>query len=300
MSKFGYVAIIGKPNAGKSTLLNAILGEQLSIVTSKPETTRRNVVGIYSSETTQAVFLDTPGIVPRPKFELHRQMLGYIHQAIEEADVVLVIVDITESLKTLQSVLSDDFRRVVKESKKPCILVVNKMDVLEDKAVAIPKILELMKLDIFVDNVAISAQYNKFLGELLKVIDQHLPEGEFVYDADQLSTQPELFFVAEYIREQCFTLFREEIPYSTEVKILQYTEREKGKWKISAQIIVDRAAQKGIMIGSKGASLKELGTRARARIEEHLGMPVFLELQVVVKNEWRDKQDYLRDLGYEI
>ncbi len=300
MSKFGYVAIIGKPNAGKSTLLNAVLGEQLSIVTSKPETTRRSVIGIYSSETTQAVFLDTPGIVPRPKFELHRQMLGYIHQAIEEADVLLVIVDVTESMKSLQAVLSVEFRKDVKESGKPCILVLNKMDLLEDKTTAMPKILELMKMDIFVDNVAISAQYNKFIAELLRVLEQHLPEDEFQYDPEQLSTQPELFFAAEYIREQCFALFREEIPYSTEVKIVKFEEREKGKWMISAQIVVDRQAQKGIIIGSKGQSLKELGVRARARIEEHLGRSIFLELQVVVKSEWRDNQDQLRDLGYEI
>ncbi len=300
MTKFGYVAIIGKPNAGKSTLLNALLGEQLSVVTYKPETTRRSVVGIYSTEQMQAVFLDTPGIVPRPKFELHRQMLGYIHQGIEEADVILVIVDVSDSMKNILDILSPEFRRDVIESAKPCILVLNKMDVLEDKATAIPMIQELMKTGMFKDNVAISARYNKFVSELLRVLEEHLPEGEFQYDPEQLSTQPELFFVAEYIREQCFLLFREEIPYSTEVKIERFEEREKGKWNIGAQIIVDRPAQKGIIIGAKGQSLKELGTRARARIEEHLGVSIYLELQVVVKSEWRDHEGQLRDLGYEM
>ncbi|MFM8178926.1 MAG: GTPase, partial [Candidatus Kapaibacterium sp.] len=140
MTRFGYVAIIGKPNAGKSTLLNSLLGEQLSIVTSKPETTRRSVVGIYTDESMQAVFLDTPGIVPRPKFELHRQMIGFIHQAVQEADAILVIVDITESMRTLMDVLTPELRNDIKDSGKPCILVVNKMDVLEEKAVALPKI----------------------------------------------------------------------------------------------------------------------------------------------------------------
>ncbi|MFM7773915.1 MAG: GTPase Era, partial [Candidatus Kapaibacterium sp.] len=299
MTRFGYVAIIGKPNAGKSTLLNSLLGEQLSIVTSKPETTRRSVVGIYTDESMQAVFLDTPGIVPRPKFELHRQMIGFIHQAVQEADAILVIVDITESMRTLMDVLTPELRNDIKDSGKPCILVVNKMDVLEEKAVALPKILELMKTGLFVDNVAISARYNKFVDELVKVLATHLPEGEFGYDPEQLSTQPEIFFVAEYVREQCFEMFRDEIPYSTEVRVMKYEERTKGKVFIQAEVVVDRTAQRGIIIGSKGASLKELGSRARTRIEEHLGVGVFLELHVRVKADWRDSERDLREFGYE-
>ncbi|MFM8569499.1 MAG: GTPase Era [Candidatus Kapaibacterium sp.] len=299
MTRFGYVAIIGKPNAGKSTLLNSLLGEQLSIVTSKPETTRRSVVGIYTDESMQAVFLDTPGIVPRPKFELHRQMIGFIHQAVQEADAILVIVDITESMRTLMDVLTPELRNDIKDSGKPCILVVNKMDVLEEKAVALPKILELMKTGLFVDNVAISARYNKFVDELVKVLATHLPEGEFGYDPEQLSTQPEFFFVAEYVREQCFEMFRDEIPYSTEVRVMKYEERTKGKVFIQAEVVVDRTAQRGIIIGSKGASLKELGSRARTRIEEHLGVGVFLELHVRVKADWRDSERDLREFGYE-
>ncbi|MFN9777379.1 MAG: GTPase Era [Candidatus Kapaibacterium sp.] len=299
MSRFGYVAIIGKPNAGKSTLLNALLGEQLSIVTSKPETTRRSVVGIFTNETMQAVFLDTPGVVPRPKFELHRQMIGFIHQAVQEADVILVIVDITESMRTLMDVLTEQLRNDIRDSGKPCILVVNKMDVLDDKTIALPKILELMKTGLFKENVAISAKYNKFVEELVRVIDANLPEGEFAYDPEQLSTQPEIFFVAEYVREQCFELFREEIPYSTEVRVTKFEERTKGKYFIQAEVVVDRTAQRAIVIGSKGASLKELGSRARARIEEHLGVGVFLELHVRVKSDWRDSERDLREFGYE-
>ncbi|MFM8179956.1 MAG: GTPase Era, partial [Candidatus Kapaibacterium sp.] len=190
-------------------------------------------------------------------------------------------------------------RNDIKDSGKPCILVVNKMDVLEEKAVALPKILELMKTGLFVDNVAISARYNKFVDELVKVLATHLPEGEFGYDPEQLSTQPEIFFVAEYVREQCFEMFRDEIPYSTEVRVMKYEERTKGKVFIQAEVVVDRTAQRGIIIGSKGASLKELGSRARTRIEEHLGVGVFLELHVRVKADWRDSERDLREFGYE-
>lgn len=298
MKRFGYVAIVGKPNAGKSTLLNAILGERLSIVTAKPETTRRSVLGIFSTPNSQMIFLDTPGIVPRPKFELHRQMLGYIHQAIEEASVILVLVDITEDKRSIMQILDDEILKQVKQSGKPVLLVINKMDKLEEKAAALPIIVELMQTGIFTDNVAISALRNKFLNEMLVVIERLLPAGEFMYDPELLSTQPQRFFIAEYIREQVFRLFRDEIPYSTEINIIAFEEREKGKWYISAEIVVDRQAQKGIIIGSKGQALKELGERARTRIEEHLSMGVFLELFVKVREEWRDNERVLREMGY--
>ncbi|MBL7997578.1 MAG: GTPase Era [Candidatus Kapabacteria bacterium] len=300
MTRFGYIAIVGKPNAGKSTLLNAILGERLSIVTPKPETTRRSVLGIYSTLTAQMVFLDTPGIVPRPKFELHRQMIGYIHQAIEEANVVIVLVDVTDPLKSILQMLDDPTILEVRKSGKPVILVINKMDRLEEKAAALPIITKLLESGIFKDNIAISAKNNKFIGDLLRLIESHLPEGEFMHDAEMLSTQPQLFFVSEFIREQVFALFRDEIPYSTEVKVIKYSEREKRKWMISAEIIVDRMSQKGILIGAKGQSLREVGSQARARIEEHLGVEVFLELFVKVREEWRDNERELRDLGYQI
>ena len=298
-TKFGYVAIIGKPNAGKSTLLNSILGEKLSIVTSKPETTRRSVLGIYSDADTQMVFLDTPGIVPRPKFELHRQMLSYIHHALQEANVVLFIVDITDPIRSIKNILSHELCNEIRNNTVKTILVVNKMDALEVKASALPKITELIETGLFADNVAISALNNKFITELINVIKKHLPEGSFVYDAEQLSTQPQYFFVSEFIREQVFTLFKDEIPYSIEVKVVQFEERENSKWYINAEIIVDRQSQKGIIIGSKGQALKEIGSRSRLRIEEHLGKEVFLEIFVKVREEWRDSERQLHDLGYE-
>jgi GTPase len=298
-TRFGYVAIVGKPNAGKSTLLNAILGEKLSIVTPKPETTRRSVLGIYSNETAQMIFLDTPGIVPRPKFELHRQMIGYIHQAVEEANAIVVLIDITDGKQRIMEVLNDQVISEIQKSGKPVLLVVNKMDKLEDKAVALPIIADLMQTGIFVDTIAISAKNNKFIGEMLELLQKHLPQGVFMYDPEQLSTQPQRFFVSEFIREQVFLQFRDEIPYSTEVIIVQFEERERKKWHIAADIIVDRSSQKGILIGAKGQSLKQVGERARVRIEEHLGIQVFLTLFVKVREEWRDSDRELRDLGYE-
>lgn len=298
-TRFGYVAIVGKPNAGKSTLLNAILGEKLSIVTPKPETTRRSVLGIYSNETAQMIFLDTPGIVPRPKFELHRQMIGYIHQAVEEANAIVILIDITDGKQRIMEMLNDQVITEIQKSGKPVLLVVNKMDKLEDKAVALPIIAELMQTGVFTDTIAISAKNNKFIGEMLELLEKHLPNGVFMYDPEQLSTQPQRFFVSEFIREQVFLQFRDEIPYSTEVVIVQFEERERKKWHIAADIIVDRSSQKGILIGAKGQSLKQVGERARIRIEEHLGIQVFLTLFVKVREEWRDSDRELRDLGYE-
>jgi len=296
--KFGYVAIVGKPNAGKSTLMNAIIGEKLSIVTAKPETTRRCVLGIHSDEHAQMIFLDTPGIVPRPKFELHRQMISYIHQAIEEASVIVMLIDITDGMKSIMQMLNDQVVLEAQKSGKPMLLVINKMDKLEEKASALPIIIDLMKTGMFIDNVAISALREKFIKDLLLLINKHLPAGEFMYDPEMISTQPQKFFVSEFIREQVFKQFKEEIPYSTEVHIIKFTERDHKKWFISAEIVVDRQSQKGILIGGKGQSLKQIGERARTSIEEHLGTPVFLELFIKVREEWRDSERMLRDMGY--
>lgn len=298
MTKCGYVAIVGKPNAGKSTLLNTILGEQLSIVTAKPETTRRSVLGIHTTNNSQMIFLDTPGIVPRPKFELHRQMMSFIHQAIEEASVVVVLIDISESKESVLKILSPEIVKELKESNKPIVLAVNKMDKLENKADALPIIQELMNLQLFKETVALSARRNKFVDELITVIEKLLPEDEFMYDPEMLSTQPQRFFVTEFIREQVFKMFKEEIPYSTEVVLVKFEERTNGKWFIAADIVVDRDSQKGIIVGSKAAALKELGEWARKKIEEHLGVGVFLQLFVKVRSEWRDSERMLRDMGY--
>lgn len=300
MKRAGFVAILGKPNAGKSTLLNALIGEPLAIVSPKPETTRRPVVGILTQENVQIVFLDTPGIVKQPKFELHRQMIAEIHQAIADADVIVVLLDASGGMSELDSLLAEPIMEDVRASRKPTILVLTKMDLLEEKAAALPVIERAMQTGLFTDNVAISALKGKFLDELISVIAEHLPESEFFYDADQLSTQQERFFVAEYIREQVYRYCQKEIPYSVEVVVTRFDERESGPWYIAAELIVERQSQKKILIGSGGQMIKRIGESARRRIEAHLGVAVYLDLFVKVREHWRNDPTYLRSFGYRV
>lgn len=300
MRRAGFVAILGKPNAGKSTLLNALVGEPLAIVSPKPETTRRPVVGILTRDDAQMVFLDTPGIVEHPKFELHRQMLAEIHQAIEDADVLLVLLDPTGGIAEAERLLAEPIMEDVRSSGKPAILVLTKMDALEEKTAALPIIEHAMQSGLFRTSVAVSALKGKFLDELVRVIVEHLPEGEFLYDPDELSTQQERFFVAEFIREQVYRHCQQEIPYSVEVVVTDFDERTDGPWYIAAELIVERHSQKKILIGAGGSMIKRIGEGARKRIEAHLGVPVYLDLYVKVREHWRNDPTYLRSFGYRV
>ncbi|MCS6999592.1 MAG: GTPase Era [Bacteroidota bacterium] len=300
MKRAGFVAILGKPNAGKSTLLNALIGEPLAIVSPKPETTRRPVVGILTTDHAQMVFLDTPGIVEHPKFELHHQMLTEIRQAIEDADVLLVLLDATGGIPEAERLLAEPILEDVRSSGKPAILVLTKMDALEEKAAALPLIEYAMASGLFVTSVAISALKGKFLDELVKVITEHLPESEFLYDPEQLSTQQERFFVAEYVREQVYRFCHHEIPYAVEVIVTDFDEREDAPWYIAAELIVERHSQKKILIGHGGSMIKRIGEAARKRIEAHLGVPVYLDLYVKVRERWRNNPTYLRAFGYPV
>jgi len=300
MKRAGFVALLGKPNAGKSTLLNALIGEPLSIVSPKPETTRRPVVGILTKGDAQLVFLDTPGIVHHPKFELHRQMLIEIRQAIEDADVLLVLLDATGGMAEAESLLQEPVMEDVRASGKPVILVLTKMDAVEEKPSVLPIIERMMTTGIFRTNVAVSALKGKFLDELIAVIIEHLPESEFFYDPEQLSTQQERFFVAEYIREQVYRHCQQEIPYSVEVVVTDFDERPDGPWYIAAELVVERHSQKKILIGSGGSMIKRIGEHARKRIEAHLGVPVYLDLYVKVREHWRNDPTYLRSFGYHV
>lgn len=292
----GCVAIIGRPNVGKSTLMNAIVGAKLSIVTPKPQTTRKNVLGIYTEGNVQMIFLDTPGVLA-PRYELQRSMMENVRTSLAAADAILVIVDATQDKRT-GSFLTKEFRDALNSTGKPVFIAINKMDALEDKKVGLLMMDEFRKMGIFREMFAVSALYNKFVTDMLKVIAGYLPEDEFGYDPEQLSDSPERFFVAELIRETVFTSFTEEIPYSAEVSITEFHEREAGKWYIAADIIVERDSQKPIIIGKGGAKIKEIGAAARTKIEEHLGRPVFLELFVKVREHWRDRKGMLRGLGY--
>jgi len=296
MPKVGYVAIVGKPNVGKSTLMNAIVGAKLSIVTPKPQTTRKNVLGIYTTDDIQIVFLDTPGALV-PRYEMQRSMMDYVHKSIEEADVIIVLADATHGLHALHY-LTEEFMEILKESNKPILLAINKTDALIDRNAVLPLILEFQKLNLFKEFLPISALKKKFVDELVKTITEYLPESEFLYDQDFLSDQPERFFVAEIIRETIFMEYGQEIPYSCEVNITEFLEREEGKWFIGAEIIIERNTQKGIIIGAKGQKIKEVGQRARYKIEKHLEKPVFLELFVKVRDNWRNNKTLLKSFGY--
>ncbi|MEJ5287309.1 MAG: GTPase Era [Bacteroidota bacterium] len=294
--KCGYISLIGVPNVGKSTLLNALVGTKLSIVTPKPQTTRKRVVGVRTDEDSQMIFLDTPGIID-PKYELHRVMMQYVEFAIAEADLIGFMIDVSTQ-KDPKDVIKDEVEEKLQLTTKPMILILNKIDLLENTKLVLPVIEEYNKLNLFKEFVPISATKLAGLDELIKVFKQYLPEGEFLYDEEILSTQNERFFVAEQIREKLFTMYKDEIPYSTEVQIVEFKEREKGKWYISAEIIVEKETQKPIILGAGGSRIKKLGEVARKEIEIHLGVPIYLELFVKVRKNWRNNKNMLKYFGY--
>ena len=295
----GYVTIIGEPNVGKSTLLNGLLNRKLSIVTSKPQTTRHTVLGILSTSGYQIIFLDTPGII-KPKYLLQHVMMGYASTAIEDADLLLFMIDATKpgisDGKSAGSIGVETVQRFG-EAKKPVFLVINKVD-LVDKGALLPIIDSFSRTIPFKEIFPISALQHDGTNELLAAIVQQLPEHPPFYPLDVISEQSERFFVSEIIREKIFEKYEQEIPYSTTVDIVEFKEREGGKWFISADIYVERDSQKGILIGTRGAALKEIGSRARKDIEDFLQHPVFLELHVKMRANWREDERWLARLGY--
>lgn len=289
----GYVAIVGEPNVGKSTLMNALLDQKLSIVTSRPQTTRQRVLGILSTDEAQVIFLDTPGLL-KPRYLLHKKMIQSAGLALQDSDVVLVLTEVAlgDSLpEPVESALAQVLGR------KKTILVLNKVDTIHRDEV-LPLIEGFSKRGLFNDIVPVSALRRENLDELLRTILKDLPVHPPFYPSDIVSEQPERFFAAELVREKIFETFREEIPYSTAVEIVEFKEREQGKTYVSADIIVERDSQKGILIGKRGAALKDIGMRARKDIEEFIGRAVYLELRVKVRERWREDEGWLRRLGY--
>lgn len=288
----GYVAIVGRPNVGKSTLLNNLLHYKLSIVTDKPQTTRHRILGILNGEGYQAVFLDTPGLID-PRYRLQQIMVDAARHAIEDADVVVFMVEAAGEPSPGDVATLEQLQRY----GKPIVLAINKVDKIKKSAV-------LPMIDAFKDyeNVAaivpISALHADGLDRLTEEIVRLLPQGPPFYPQDQLTDLPERFLVAEAIREKVFMRYGEEIPYSTTVTIEEFRERQDGKDYIRATIWVERDSQKGIVIGKKGAALKEVGKQAREEIEFLLGRPVYLELRVGVKEKWRRDDAALRRFGY--
>lgn len=284
----GYVALIGKPNVGKSTLMNALIGRKLSIVTRKPQTTRHRVLGILSTEEMQIIFLDTPGII-KPRYRLHESMMHNVVDAVADADILLFMADAKQSDP-------DEFSLdVIRE--RNALLIINKMDLIRQED-ALPLVDAYTSLRGFDAVVPISAQTGHNLDVLLTEIRNRLPIGPPFYPKDVVSEHPERFFVAEIIREKVFDLYREEIPYSAQVNVVNFEERKGEKDLISAEIVVERDTQKGIIIGKGGSALKKVGIAARADIEAFLERPVYLDLHVKVREDWRNKPTYLRSYGF--
>lgn len=291
----GYVALIGEPNVGKSTLLNALLEQKLSIVTSKPQTTRHTILGILSGPGHQVVFLDTPGIIT-PKYLLQEAMMHFASSAVEDADIVLLIID---ALKAKRKEYGPDNEAIekIKAANKTTFLVVNKIDLLT-KEETLPLLVDLRMLFPFDEIVPLSALKSFNTKELVTTIVSYLPEHDPYYETDIVSNAQERFFVSEIIREKIFEQFSEEVPYSTTVEVIDFKEREEGKHWIAADIIVEKNSQKGIMIGKQGQALKKLGQNARRGIENFIGHPVFLELHVKVREDWRENKEWLHRFGY--
>ncbi len=294
--KSGYVAIIGKPNAGKSTLLNAILGEKLSITTSKPQTTRKKILGILSENDYQIIFLDTPGILD-PEYLLQERMLDFVFSSVHDADVILFLLDM-ESDPTGSKTFEDaSVLKVLLENEKKKILLINKIDL--SNQVMVEKVVnEISSKGWFQNIIPISALKNFNTQMVVSTLLEYMPEHPKYYPDDQISDENERFFVSEIIREKIFELYRDEVPYSTEVEIEEFAEREGRKDYIRAAIIVERESQKPILIGDKGASIKRLGRAAREAAESFLQREVFLELFVKVKEKWRSNPNMLNQFGY--
>ena len=287
--KSGYVAIVGKPNVGKSTLMNAMLGQKLSIVTRKPQTTRHRIIGIHSSPEHQVIFLDTPGIID-PRYGLHEAMMGQVKGAIRDADLLLFLHEATQD--------EPDTESLQQIGDTPAFLVLTKMDLVpEDEA--LPLVDSYTDLRAFDEVVPTSALTGRNVDTVLDLVVDELPDGPPFYPKDMVSEHPERFFVAEIIREKAFQQYHEELPYSIQVNIVTYEERP-GPQKdyIDAEIVVMSESHKGIIIGEGGTAIKQVGTEAREDIEEFVRSPVYLNLHVKVQEDWRDREQLLRSYGY--
>jgi GTPase len=293
----GFVSIIGRPNAGKSTLLNALVGEKLAIVTHKPQTTRNRIQGILNVKVKgkglngQIILVDTPGI-HKPENSLNKRMMQEVYDALEGCDLLLLLVDVTQKFGT-----GDEFAlKLLNRASSPVFLVLNKIDLVE-KGKLLPIIERYSKLHKFREIIPISALKKRGLDELLQTILRALPDGPRYFPKDQITDQPERFLVAEIIREHVLLQTHEEVPYAATVVIERYEEQGK-LLKIAAAIYCEREGQKGIIIGRGGEMLKKIGTHARRELERRLGTKVFLELFVKVRPGWRDSRQFVEELDW--
>lgn len=287
--KAGFVSIFGKPNAGKSTLLNALLGEKLAIVSHKVQTTRHRIKGILTEPGYQVIISDTPGII-EPRYKLHEKMMHAVKSSLEDADLAILLVAANDRLEEVDEIFNS------LRLKVPAIVVLNKMDVVSkpqlETAIQFFKTKEYCK-----EVLSISALQHKHIDELLAKMLEYIPEGEPFFEDDNISDLSTRFFVSEMIREKIYHLYQEEIPYETTVLVTAFEEKT-TLTKIIANIIVQRESQKAIILGERGQMIKQLGTDSRKTIEEFLGRKVFLELFVKVRPKWRDNENFLKEYGY--
>ena len=288
--KVGFVNIFGKPNAGKSTLLNALMGEKMAIVSHKVQTTRHRIKAILTEDNYQIIFSDTPGIID-PKYKLHEKMMQAVKGSLEDADVALLMVDAAEDVAESHEI----FQKL--RLSAPVIVVINKIDRVSDPALLEERKTFFEAQSYCKEVVLISALRQSGIDTLLERVLHYLPEGHPFYEGDDISDLPTKFFVSELIREKIFQLYQEELPYHTTVLIQEYKEKH-TLTKIQADIIVQRDTQKGIILGEGGKMIRELGTLARKDIEAFIGRKVFLELYVKVRPKWRDNDTFLKEYGY--
>lgn len=286
----GYVAIIGKPNAGKSTLMNRLLGNKVSITTHKPQTTRHQILGIHSEDDLQIIFLDTPGVI-NPRYELQKAMMKTVDRARTDADIILFIVDVTEP-----EIPGRIFKMFSSMKGKDIFLIINKIDKTSEQQCEVVANNIQGKFD-FDETLFVSAINGTGLQPLMDTVKDNIKEGPPFYPKDMLSEQPVRFFVAEMIREQLFLLYHQEIPYSSTISIVQYDERDDLDY-ISADIIVNRESQKGILIGKGGKAIKKLGKSSREVIQNFVDKKVYLDLHVKVRDKWRENPSHVRHYGY--
>ncbi|MFC5703652.1 GTPase Era [Cohnella faecalis] len=290
--KSGFVAIIGRPNVGKSTLMNQVIGQKIAIMSDKPQTTRNKIHGVYTTDEAQIVFLDTPGI-HKPNSKLGNYMVKAAEDALNEVEAVLFLTDVSEELGGGDRYIIERLKRV----NTPVFLVMNKIDKVHPEAL-LPIIEKYRKLHDFTEIVPVSALQGNNVNTLLEQITKYLDEGPMYYPADQVTDHPEQFVCAELIREKILQMTREEIPHSIAVEIESMGTGDNGVVNIGAVIYVERDSQKGIVIGKNGALLREVGKQARQDMERLLGSKIFLELWVKVKKDWRNRESVLKTLGF--
>lgn len=292
--KSGFVNIIGRPNVGKSTLMNALVGERMSIITNKPQTTRHRIIGIVNNENYQIVFSDTPGIIKNPAYKMQQNMNSFVEGSFEDGDVMIFMTDPFEKYKD-----DDPIIEKLKKVKVPLFLVLNKTDAAKPEQLL--AILQQWNERLrFAESFPISALNKRNTKELLKYIVKYLPEGPPYYPKDQLTDKSERFFISEIIREKILLLYRQEVPYSCEVIVdsFKVDPKKPNLVKIGATIFVGRKTQKTIIIGKEGSMIKKLGIEARKDIERFVEKKVYLDLHVKVKEDWRDDEQALKHFGY--